>query len=101
VHDVSGQRLDVVVGVGSPITVPVPATVERDDVESLVGQHLAGVFPGEPILAAAVQHQDRRPFGRGVNAAVPLVGDQRESIDARIFDCLRSAAHGSHGRPSR
>ncbi len=98
-HDVSGQRLDVVVGVGCPITVTVPATVERDDVKSRVGQHLSGVFPGEPVLAAAVQHQDRRPIGRRVNPAVPFVGDQRESIDAGILDCLRSAAHGSQGRP--
>ena len=30
----------------------------------VVGQYLAGVLPGEPILAAAMQHQDRGSIGR-------------------------------------
>jgi hypothetical protein len=68
-HDVGGQRLDVVVGVGRPVAVTMAAAVQRDHVESLVGQDLAGVLPGEPILTAAVQHEDRRPTGRLVGPA--------------------------------
>ena len=72
--------------------------VQRDHVESRVGQDLAGVLPGEPILAAAVQHEDRWPTGRRVDAAIPLVGDQGEPLNTGKLDSVWSAAHGSHGR---
>jgi hypothetical protein len=98
-HDVSGQCLDVVVGVGRPIAITVAAAVDRDHVESFVGQHLAGFLPGKPILAAAMQHEDRRPVGHRVGAAIPLVSNQRDSVEAGMINSARSAAHGSHGRP--
>ena len=97
-HDVIGQRLDVVVGVGRSIAVTVAAAVQCDHVESLVSQHLAGVLPGKPILAAAVQHQDRRPTDRGVGAAIPLVRDQREPLSTGELDSVSSVAQGSHKR---
>ena len=62
VHDVGGQRLDVIVGVRCAIAVTVAPGVQRHDVKPVVGQYLAGVLPGESVLAAAVQHQDRRPI---------------------------------------
>ena len=67
-HDVGGQRLDVVVGVGGPVAVTVAAAVQRDHVETVVGQDLAGVLPGVPVLAAAVQHEDARAIGGYVGA---------------------------------
>ncbi|WP_237048520.1 alpha/beta fold hydrolase, partial [Mycobacterium tuberculosis] len=66
------------------------------DVVPLVGQDLAGVFPGKPVLAATVQHQDRRPIGR-CGAPIPLVGDQGNPTSTGKRDRLGTAAHGAHG----
>ena len=39
----------------------VAAGVEGNHMKAPVGQNLSGVLPGETVLAAAVQHQDRGP----------------------------------------
>ncbi|BCI86192.1 hypothetical protein NIIDMKKI_13980 [Mycobacterium kansasii] len=80
IHDlqhVLGEGLDGVIRGRRSIAVPMSTGVERDDVKPLVRQDLPGLLPGEPVLAAAVQHQDARPIGR-LGAAVPFVGDQRD-----------------------
>src|SRR6202007_2302486 len=57
VHYVRDQGFDGVIGVRSAVTVAVSAGVHRNHVVALVGQDLAGVLPGEPVLAAPVQHE--------------------------------------------
>ena len=75
------------------------ATVQRDDVKSRVGEDLAGVLPGEPVLPAAVQHQDGRLVGGVGDVPVPLVADQREVVDTAERDGRRCGIHGAHGHP--
>ena len=70
---VRAQRVHGVVRVGGAVAVAVPAGVESDDVQTLVGQDLAGVLPGVPVLSAAVQEQDRRSIRRGGSTPWPHV----------------------------
>src|SRR5262249_31358046 len=95
VHDVGGQRLDGVIGAGRAVAVAVSAAVQRDDVEPRVGQDLAGVFPGVPVLAATVQHEDGRVAGR-VGAAVPFVGHKGDPAVAGKFYRPGAAAPDAH-----
>ena len=66
------------------------AAVQRDDVEAVVGQDLAGVLPGVPVLAAAVQHQNARSIGgpRSCHDYEPLVGDKGEPLGTGKLDSL-------------
>ena len=68
-HHVGGQRLDVVVGVRCAVAVAMTPAVQRDDVEAVIGQDLAGVLPGVPVLAPAVQHQDAGAIGGRIGVA--------------------------------
>ena len=54
---VGAQRVHRVIRVGAAVAVAVTAGVERDDMQTLVGQDLAGVFPGVSVLSAAVQEE--------------------------------------------
>jgi hypothetical protein len=58
---VGAQCVDGVVRIGRTVAVAVAARVEGDDVQTVVGEDLAGVLPGIPVLPAAVQEQHRGP----------------------------------------
>src|ERR1700736_5445697 len=84
---------------GGAGAVAVTAAVQRDDVETLVGEDLAGVLPGKAVLPPTVQHQNRWVPVRRLGAVVPFVSDKDEILDAAKLHRLRFAACSAHGRP--
>ena len=72
---IAGECVDVVLTGRRTVTVAVTAGVECDHVKSMIGQHLSGVLPREPVLSTAVQHENGRLAVIG-RAAIPFVGHQ-------------------------
>src|SRR6202011_339336 len=93
---VGAQGLQRVVGTWRAIAIAVAAAVHCDHVITLRGQDLPSVLPREPVLAAAVQHQDRGPPVCRRRVAFHFVCDKPQIMDAAKRHCLGCAAHRTH-----